>query len=64
MVGHLARKMSTSSLKDYVDIDKLICDIKIKPKQDNAIQSNIKTIIDSLSILKKIPSILDEVRTI
>ena len=31
--GNFSRKMSTSSLKDYVNIDKLIGDIKLTPNK-------------------------------
>ena len=56
--------MSASSLKNYVDIDRLIDDIKITPQKGNQIGENIKLIINSLSVLREIPSVVDEVRTI
>jgi hypothetical protein len=56
--------MSASSLKNYVDIDRLIDDIKIVPQKTTQISEHIKMIIASLSVLKDVPSVVDEVRTI
>ena len=53
--------MSTSSLKDYVNIDKLIGEIKLRPNKDhqNDIEEHLKIIFKSLNLLKEVPSIYD-----
>ena len=54
-----SRKMSTSSLKDYVNIDKLIGEIKLVPNKNSNILENINIITKSLNILKEVPAIQD-----
>jgi len=61
---NISRNVSTSSLKDYINIDKLIGDIKLTPNKDCNIEENIKIMFKSINILKEVPSIRDEVRTI
>lgn len=56
--------MSSSSVKQYVNIDQLIEDIKIVPQNDNNIQEQINIINKSLTVLKQYTSINDEIRTI
>jgi len=56
--------MSTSSLKDYVDIDKVIGDIKITPAKTEFSENPIKNIMNNLEKLKNNQLIVDEVRTI
>lgn len=59
----LTKKMSASTLKNYVDIDRLIDNIKLTPQKTNA-QQHLSDINTSLASLKEIPIIFDEVRTI
>lgn len=60
----LGKKMSTSSLSNYVDIDRLIDDIKIAPQNGPQLQPHLANITASLAHLKAFTSISDEVRTI
>lgn len=62
--GSINKKMSSSSVKQYVNIDQLIEDIKIVPQNDNNIQEQINIINKSLTVLKQYTSINDEIRTI
>jgi hypothetical protein len=57
--GSVSKKMSSSSVKQYVNIDQLIEDIKIVPQNDNNIQEQINIINKSLTILKQYTSIND-----
>jgi hypothetical protein len=57
--GSINKKMSSSSVKQYVNIDQLIEDIKIVPQNDNNIQEQINIINKSLAILKQYTSIND-----
>lgn len=59
----LPRRMSAASLSEYVDIDKLIGDIKISPMQNNLLP-HIVTIKKELNNLKHYKPIADEVATI
>ena len=56
--------MSQSNLKNYVDIDKLIGEIKIAPRQHQQQAQSIQMIWNGIQGLKKYMKVVDEVRTI
>lgn len=60
----LAKKMSSSSLSNFVDIDRLIDDIKLAPQRQPQVQQHLAIISSSLAVLREVPAVVDEVRTI
>lgn len=66
----LSKKMSASSLTHLVDIDRLIDDIKITPHNHSIsnhqplLAQHIAIITHSLTVLRQVPGIVHELRTI
>jgi hypothetical protein len=56
--------MSASSLTNFVDIDRIIDDIKLAPQRQTHLQHHLSAINSSIAVLRDVPGIVDEVRTI